>query len=74
VWFARRSHHLVTFPAAATAAGWAEALALLVKSGRARSVEVRKVNGEPIVPAMPWAVALQAAGFVEGYRGWSVRA
>jgi len=74
VWFDRRSHHLVTFPAAATDSGWAEALALLVKNGRARSVEVRKVNGQSIVPAMPWAAALQAAGFVEGYKGWSVRA
>jgi len=74
VWFDRRSHHLVTFPEAAADAGWAEALARLVKDGRARSVEVRKVDGEPIAPAMPWAVALQAAGFVEGYKGWSVRA
>ena len=74
VWFDRRSHHLVTFPATATDTGWAEALALLVKHGRARSVEVRKVNGEPIAPATPWAAALQAAGFIEGYKGWSVRA
>jgi ATP-dependent Lhr-like helicase len=74
VWFDRRSHHLVTFPATDTDTGWAEALALLVKNGRARSVEVRKVNGEPIAPAMPWAAALQAAGFVEGYKGWSFRA
>jgi ATP-dependent Lhr-like helicase len=74
VWFDRRSHHLVTFPATDTDTGWAEALALLVKNGRARSVEVRKVNGEPIAPSMPWAAALQAAGFVEGYKGWSIRA
>ena len=73
VWFDRRSHHLVTFPATDTDTGWAETLALLVKNGRSRSVEVRKVNGEPIAPAMPWAAALQAAGFVEGYKGWSVR-
>ncbi|HRA83280.1 MAG TPA: DEAD/DEAH box helicase [Ilumatobacteraceae bacterium] len=74
VWFERRSHHVVTFPAAADDTGWAEALARLVKDGRARSVEVRKVDGEPITPAMPAAAALQAAGFVEGYKGWSVRA
>lgn len=65
---------MVTFPAAADDTGWAEALARLVKDGRARSVEVRKVDGEPITPAMPAAAALQAAGFVEGYKGWSVRA
>jgi ATP-dependent helicase Lhr and Lhr-like helicase len=74
VWFDRRSHHLVTFPASAGDGGWAEALALLVKNGRARTVEVRKVNGEPIAPAMPWTTSLRDAGFVEGYKGWSVRA
>ena len=74
VWFDRRSHHIVTFPAAAGDLGWADALASLVKDGRSRSVEVRKVNGEPITPAMPVAVALQSAGFTEGYKGWSVRA
>jgi len=73
VWFERRSHHVVTFPAAADDSGWAEALARLVKDGRARTVEVRKVNGEPVVPAMPWVAALTAAGFVEGYKGYSVR-
>ncbi|MDO8364937.1 MAG: crosslink repair DNA glycosylase YcaQ family protein, partial [Actinomycetota bacterium] len=74
VWFDRRSHHLVTFPATADDTGWAEALALLVKNGRVRSVEVRKVNGEPIALAMPWPAVLQSAGFVEGYKGWSFRA
>ncbi len=74
VWFDRRSHHLVTFPAAADDAGWAEALAALVKDGRARSVEVRKINGEPMTPTSPWASALIAAGFVEGYKGFAVRA
>jgi ATP-dependent helicase Lhr and Lhr-like helicase len=74
VWFDRRSHHLVTFPLAERDAGWADALAALVKDGRTRSVEVRKVNGEPITPQSSWAAALQAAGFVEGYRGWVARA
>jgi len=46
----------------------------LVKDGRARTVEVRKVNGESITPTSPWAEALRAAGFVDGYRGFSVRA
>jgi ATP-dependent Lhr-like helicase len=74
VWFDRRSHHLVTFPLAETDTGWAEALAALVKDGRARSVEVRKVNGEAITPSSASATALQSAGFVEGYRGWVARA
>jgi ATP-dependent Lhr-like helicase len=76
VWFDRRSHHLVTFPGATGATGdlaWAEALATLVKDGRARSVEVRKVNGEPLGPVGPWADALRGAGFVEGYKGFVAR-
>ncbi|MFZ4720287.1 MAG: Lhr family helicase, partial [Ilumatobacteraceae bacterium] len=73
VWFDRRSHHLVTFPTAADDRGWADALAALVKDGRDRSVEVRKVDGEPIHPSSPWAEALRDAGFVEGYRGWVLR-
>ncbi len=74
VWFDRRSHHVVTFASAADDAGWAEALAALVKDGRARSVEVRKINGEPMTPTSPWAAALVAAGFVEGYKGFAIRA
>ena len=68
-WFDRRSSHLVTFPASADGS-WAEALATLVKDGRQRSVEIRKVNGAPIDRQGGEAVALLAAGFVEGYRGF----
>ncbi|MBI4885133.1 MAG: DEAD/DEAH box helicase [Actinobacteria bacterium] len=74
VWFDRRSHNLVTFPAAVDDDGWAETLAALVKDGRARSIEVRKVNGEPITPASVCAGPLLAAGFVDGYKGLVVRA
>jgi ATP-dependent Lhr-like helicase len=73
IWFDRRSGHVVTFPAAAADGGWAEALAVLVKEGRARSVEVRKINGEPIATDQAAVAALRRAGFVEGYRGWAVR-
>jgi ATP-dependent Lhr-like helicase len=72
-WFDRRSGHVVTFPASASDPGWAEALALLVKEGRARSVEVRKLDGVPVVPTSDVAGHLRRAGFVEGYRGWVVR-
>ena len=72
VWFDRRSSHLVTFPAS-TDGTWSEALAMLVKDGRQRSLEVRKVNGAPIMRAGPEAAALLAAGFVEGYRGFAIR-
>ncbi|HEY0521548.1 MAG TPA: DEAD/DEAH box helicase, partial [Ilumatobacteraceae bacterium] len=72
VWFDRRSSHLVTFPASVDGS-WAEALAMLVKDGRQRSIEVRKVNGDPIDRKGPHAAALIAAGFVDGYRGFVLR-
>jgi ATP-dependent Lhr-like helicase len=71
-WFDRRSSHLVTFPASADGS-WAEALATLVKDGRQRSVEIRKVNGAPIDRQGSEAVALLTAGFAEGYRGFVLR-
>ncbi|MGZ4791371.1 MAG: Lhr family helicase [Ilumatobacteraceae bacterium] len=71
-WFDRRSSHLVTFPASIDGS-WAEALATLVKDGRQRSVEVRKVNGAPIDRKGPEALALLAAGFADGYRGFVLR-
>jgi ATP-dependent Lhr-like helicase len=69
-WFDRRGHHLVTFPATATDLSWIEALQLLVKNGRAKVVEVRKIDGDPVADA-PAAIvdALRAAGFADGYRG-----
>ena len=70
VWFDRRSGHVVTFPAAASDSGWAVALADLVRSGRIRSVEVRKLDGDAVIPTGDVAAALRAAGFAEGYRGW----
>jgi ATP-dependent Lhr-like helicase len=72
VWFERSSHHLVTFPAAATDARWAAALADLVRRGAERSVEVRKVDGEPVSGEI--ADVLRTAGFVDGYRGLVLRA
>ena len=74
VWFDRRSHHLVTFPGAVTDEAWADALGALVKDGRARSVEVRKVNGEVIDLHAPVAAVLKQHGFVDSYRGVVVRA
>ncbi len=73
VWLDRRSSSLVTFPGADDPA-WAAALAALVRGGLVRTVEVRKVDGEPIVAGHPVTAALGAAGFVEGYRGWVLRA
>jgi ATP-dependent Lhr-like helicase len=72
VWYDPRSRHVVTFPAAATDPRWAETLAVLVKDGRLRAAEVRKVDGAPLGPG-PVDDALRAAGFAEGYRGRIVR-
>ncbi len=75
-WFDTRSHHVVTFDA-----DWssiATALATLVKDGRLRTVEVRKVNGSPVADVEQatrtvMGDALRVAGFAEGYRGWVLR-
>ena len=48
---------------------WADALAALVKDGRVRALEVRKVDGQPVGGGPAVAAALKQAGFVEGYRG-----
>jgi ATP-dependent Lhr-like helicase len=74
VWFDRRGHHLVTFPAAASDPSWAAALGALATDGRARTVEVRKVDGEVVDPSGAVATVLQQAGFVRTYRGFAVRA
>jgi len=74
VWFDRRSHHLVTFPGALRTEVWAEALATLVKDGRARSIEVRKVDGEAVGAGSPVVPVLQRNGFADSYRGLVVRA
>ena len=71
-WYDRRSHHLVTFPATADDGSWAEALADVVRTGRARRVEVRKVDGEPLASAplnAPITAAAKAAGWVDGFKG-----
>ena len=71
-WYDRRSHHLVTFPHTHDDRSWAEALADLVRHGRVRRVEVRKVDGEPL-PTSPVnaevAAAAKAAGWIDGYKG-----
>jgi ATP-dependent Lhr-like helicase len=67
-WFDRRSHHLVTFEATWEHADWAPALAGLVAAGRARRVEIRKVDGASAIPE-PLAEFARAAGFVDSYRG-----
>jgi ATP-dependent Lhr-like helicase len=74
-WIDRRGHHLVTFPTTADDQRWSDALAALVKDGRMRSLEVRKVDGEAVGSASEVVrAALVRSGFVEGYRGLVMRA
>ena len=72
-WFDAGSHHLVTFPATRAREGWADALVTLVKDGRRRSLEVRKVDGEAPQADDPVVAMLERVGFVRGYRGWVLR-
>ncbi len=72
VWLDRRSSSLVTFPDAADSS-WAAALAQLVTGRRVRSLEVRKVNGEPVAAHPDVVAALVGAGFTDGYRGYTLR-
>ncbi len=72
VWYDRRSHHLVTFTTTPDDPVWAEALADQVRDGRVRKVEIRKVDGEPLVTSPAVAqitAAAKSAGFTDGYRG-----
>ncbi len=72
-WLDRRGHHLVTFPATASGEDtWVEAIVHLVKDGRVRSLEVRKIDGVPVGES-PLAPVLRAAGFADGYRGLVLR-
>ena len=70
-WFDRRAHHLVLFSGATDDDAWAQALAGLVRTGRQRTVEVRKVDGGEVTASV--AEALRAAGFADGYRGLVLR-
>ncbi|HUV18188.1 MAG TPA: DEAD/DEAH box helicase, partial [Ilumatobacteraceae bacterium] len=74
VWFDRRGHHLVTFPDTLVDPSWADALVTLVKTDRARSVEVRKIDGNGLADAPEGILQiLRSAGFVDGYRGLTYR-
>jgi ATP-dependent Lhr-like helicase len=74
VWFDRRGHHLVTFPDAVLDPSWAAALVTLVTTDRARSIEVRKIDGAGLADAPEGVLGiLRTAGFVDGYRGLTHR-
>jgi ATP-dependent Lhr-like helicase len=64
----RGGRSLVTFAAGAEHPGWIDALLGLVKDGAYGSIELAKVDGQP-VRETDLAEPLRAAGFVDGYRG-----
>jgi ATP-dependent Lhr-like helicase len=69
----RGGRSLLTFPAAERS-GFAEAalaaLRRLVAEGRARNLEIARVDGQPAAGSA-WERALATAGFRLGYRGWT---
>jgi ATP-dependent Lhr-like helicase len=66
----RGARSLVTFGSAAEV--WSDAVASLVKDGRLRKVELLRIDGMP-AQGSPHADPLRAAGFVDGYRGLTLR-
>jgi ATP-dependent Lhr-like helicase len=61
----RGGHSVVTFGLD----GWAEPLRALVDRGPKRSLEIRKVNGQPVREVEAAVEQLHAADFVDGYKG-----
>jgi ATP-dependent Lhr-like helicase len=66
----RGARSLLTF--GSDAADWADALAGIVKDGRLRRIELQRIDGLPVGES-PLAEGLRAAGFVDGYRGLTLR-
>jgi hypothetical protein len=79
-WYDVRSHHLVTFASSLEpqqCAVMVEALSSLVKDGRAKNIEVRKINGLAIddtsIDMVNVIAVLEQHRFVRGYRGLVLR-
>lgn len=73
VWIDPRSHHLVLFPTALEHTEWIDALVALVKDGRRKALEIRKVDGTDLHHEHPVVALLERAGFIASYRGWVLR-
>ena len=67
------AHNLVTFPRTRERGAWVSALASLVRSGRRRNIEIRRVDGEAVSSDDPVTDMLRQGGFVDGYRGLVLR-
>ncbi len=79
-WYDVRSHHLITFAATLephNCSAIVDALGTLVKDGRAKNIEVRKINGAGVHDATPdtvqVAALLEQHRFARGYRGLVLR-
>jgi ATP-dependent Lhr-like helicase len=66
----RGARSLVTF--GTEPARWADAIASLVKDGRLRRIQLGRIDGDDAT-THPAAADLRAAGFVDGYRGLTLR-
>jgi ATP-dependent helicase Lhr and Lhr-like helicase len=66
----RGARSLVTF--GVDPSSWADYLASIAKDGRVRRIELSRIDGDPAADS-PVADALRAAGFVDGYRGLTLR-
>jgi ATP-dependent Lhr-like helicase len=66
----RGAKTLVTFDM--DPASWTDALASLVKDGVVRRIELRTIDGAPAADHAA-TTTLHGAGFVDGYRGLTLR-
>ena len=64
---------IAVFDAAAEDPGWVDGLAGLVVNKKLRSLEIQKVNGEPISEFPEVSQQLLAGGFKPGYKGPTFR-
>jgi ATP-dependent Lhr-like helicase len=66
----RGARTLVTF--GADPSRWVDALASLVKDGRLKRIQLSRIDGQE-ASEHPAAADLRTAGFVDGYRGLTLR-
>ncbi len=71
VFIERGGKSLLTW-AAHDPSGWADAIVVAHKEGRVGTLQLQTIDGQPARNA-PCADALRAAGFVDGYRGLTLR-
>ena len=63
----------MTFPRTLELDHWPEALQSLAKDGRFRSLEIARVDGDPVMESPEVGQRLEDAGFTDGYKGLTFR-